>query len=117
MAKISPLGSYKFRRVFSIVALADVNDGGSPYMGISPGRIRPWRACINQSKIKCAPRQHASSGCTDARDSLGKNVSKEVCFGCEGKITLFSFPKNTVLRKQWMRFVFPGQQRSFSSVC
>ncbi len=25
---------------FSIVALADVNDGGSPYMGISPGRTR-----------------------------------------------------------------------------
>ncbi len=74
------------------------------------------RTCINQSKTKCAPRQHASSGCTDARDSLGKNVSKEVCFGCEGKITLFSFPKNPVLRKQWMQFVFPGQQRSFSSV-
>ncbi len=26
---------------FSIMALADVNDGGTPYMGISPGRARP----------------------------------------------------------------------------
>ncbi len=32
------------------------------------------------------------------------------------EITLFSFPKNPALRKQWMQFVFPGQQRSFSSV-
>ncbi len=31
-------GSYKFRRVlFSIMALTDVNDGGTAYMGISPG--------------------------------------------------------------------------------
>ncbi len=37
-------------------------------------------------------------------------------FGCEGKITLFSFPKNPALREQWMQFVFPGQQRRFSSV-
>ncbi len=38
MPKISLPGSYKFRRVFSIVALADVNDGGTPYMDISPAR-------------------------------------------------------------------------------
>ncbi len=41
MPKISLPGSYKFRRVFSIVVLDDVNDGGTPYMGISPGRTRP----------------------------------------------------------------------------
>ncbi len=41
---------------------------------------------------------------------------KKCVFDCEGKITLFSFPKNPALRKQWMQFVFPGQQRSFSSV-
>ncbi len=29
---------------------------------------------------------------------------------------MFSFPKNPALRKQWMQFVFPGQQQSFSSV-
>ncbi len=28
-------------KFFSIMALADVNDGGTPYMGISPGRARP----------------------------------------------------------------------------
>ncbi len=78
------------------MALADVNDGGSPYMGISPGRIRPCMHQPEQDQVHA--HQHASSGCADARDSLGKNVSKEVCFGCEGKITLFSFPKkNSVM--------------------
>ncbi len=55
------------------MALADVNDGGTPYMGISPGRE-------NTSTGARAAHQHASSGSTAARDSLGKNVSKEVCF-------------------------------------
>ncbi len=41
---------------------------------------------------------------------------KKCVFGCEGKITLFSSPKNPALREQWMQFVFSGQQRSFSSV-
>ncbi len=41
---------------------------------------------------------------------------KKCVFGCEGKITLFSFPKNPPLREQWMQFVFPGQQWSFSGV-
>ncbi len=46
----------------------------------------------------------------------GRMSLKKCVFGCEGKITLFSFPKNPALRKQCMQFVFPGQQRSFSSV-
>ncbi len=46
----------------------------------------------------------------------GRMSLKKCVFGCKGKITLFSFPKKTALRKQWMHFVFPGQQRSFSSV-
>ncbi len=29
---------------------------------------------------------------------------------------MFSFPKNTALREQWIQFVFSGQQLSFSSV-
>ncbi len=41
---------------------------------------------------------------------------KKCVFDCEGKITLFSIPKNPALRKQWMQFVSPWQQRSFSSV-
>ncbi len=31
-----------FGEFFSIVVLDDVNDGGTPYMGISPGRTRPY---------------------------------------------------------------------------
>ncbi len=59
------------------VALADVNDGGTPYMGISPGRTRP---CTHrpEREQECANR-HTSIG-SATRDSLGKNVSKEVCF-------------------------------------
>ncbi len=45
----------------------------------------------------------------------GRMSLKKYVFGCEGKITLFSFPKNPALHKQWMQFVFWGQQRSFSS--
>ncbi|XP_052443742.1 uncharacterized protein LOC127985712 isoform X2 [Carassius gibelio] len=40
---------------------------------------------------------------------------KRCVFGCEGKFTVFSFPKNPVLQQQWMQFVFPGQQRSVAS--
>ncbi len=31
-----------FGEFFSIVVLDDVNDGGTPYMGISPRRTRPY---------------------------------------------------------------------------
>ncbi|XP_073700525.1 uncharacterized protein [Garra rufa] len=41
---------------------------------------------------------------------------KKCVFGCEGKFSLFSFPKNPALRERWMQFVFPGQQRSVASV-
>ncbi len=34
-----------FGEFFSIVVLDDVNDGGTPYMGISPERTRP---CTHQ---------------------------------------------------------------------
>ncbi len=62
--------SYKFWKVFffSIMALPDVMKGGTPYMGISPGRAGPDRPEREQERPS-----HASSGCT-ARDSLGKNV-------------------------------------------
>ncbi len=93
------------------MALADINDSGTPYMGISSGRTRPCTHRLEQSGPSTL-----SFSYTAARYSLEKNVSKEVCFGCEGKITLFSFPKNPALRKQWMQFVFLGQQQSFSSV-
>ncbi len=87
---------------FSIVALHD--EGGTTYMGISPRRARP---CTHRPEQERA-HQRTSFGCIH---SLKKCV-----FGCEGKITLFSFPKNPALHEQWMRFVFSGQQQSFSSV-
>ncbi len=80
-----------FRKFFSIMALADINDGGTPYMGISPGK-------------------------TMHRTRSGRMSLKKCVFGCKGKITLFSFLKNPVLREQWMQFVFPGQQWGFSGV-
>ncbi len=114
MPKISLPGSYKFLRVFfSIVALADINEGGTPYMGISPGRARPCTHRPEESDSAPINALHSAAlhGTRSGRISLEKCV-----FGCEGKITLFSFPKNPALRKQWMQSVFPEQQRSFSSV-
>ncbi len=90
---------------FFIMALADVNDGGFPYMGISPGRTRP-----------CTHSERASFDCT-AQDSLGKNVSEEVCFWLWGKDNRLQLPEEPSVTKQWMRFFFLGQKLSFSSVC
>ncbi len=69
--------SYKFQKVFSIMVLHDVMKGGTPYMGISPGRacLRTHRPAREQERAH----QRALLGST-ARDSLGKNASKEVCF-------------------------------------
>ncbi len=73
---------------FSIVVLYDVNDGGTPYMGIS-------RPCTHRPEWERErAHQRASFGCT-ARDSLGKNVSKEVCFWLWGKDNLVQLPKTT----------------------
>ncbi len=43
VAKILLPGSYKFQEVFffPIMVLADVNEGETPYLGISPGSTRP----------------------------------------------------------------------------
>ncbi len=73
-------------------------------MGISPGRARPYTE-------RERAHQRSSFSCT-ARDSLGKSVSKDVCF----LLVRERFTKNPALRNQWMQFVFPAQQRSFSSV-
>ncbi len=104
-----------FGEFFSIVVLDDVNDGGTPYMGISPRRTHP---CTHRPEWERErAHQRASIGRLAARDSLGKNVSKEVCFWLWGKDNLVQLPKRT------HRYVnsghslfFPGQQWSFSSV-
>ncbi len=62
-----------FGEFFSTVALADVNGGGTPYMGISPGRMHP---CMHRPE-QVRTQQRASFGCT-AQDSLGKNVPNSV---------------------------------------
>ncbi len=84
------------------MALADVNDGGTPYMGISPGGRRPCTHRPEQEPERINPLHPAAllNGTRSGRMSLKKCV-----FGCEGKITLLSFPKNPVLREQWIRFV------------
>ncbi len=95
------------------MVLADVNDSGTPYMGISPGRTRPCTHQPEREREQPINVLHPAAlhGTRSGRMSLKKCV-----FGCEGKITLFSFPKNPALREQWMQFAFPGQQWSFSSV-
>ncbi len=102
-----------FGELFSIVALADINDGGTPYMGISPGRTRPCTHWPEREQKQPISTLHSAAlyGTRSGRMSLKKCV-----FGCEGKITLLSFPKSPALRKPWMQFVFLGQQRSFLSV-
>ncbi len=66
------LGSYKFCKVFSSMALHDLMKGGTS-MDISPGRAR------TQQPEQVSAHQHASFSST-ARDLLGKKVSEEVCF-------------------------------------
>ncbi len=70
------------------IALADVNNGGTTYMGISPGRTRPCTHRLERERTH----QHTSIG-SATRDSLGKNVSKEVCFCLWGKDNLVQLPE------------------------
>ncbi len=91
-----------FGKFFSIMALADVKEGGTPYMGISPGRVRP---CTHRPERELHP----------AALLLGKSGSKEVLV-VRGKITMFSFQKKPALRKQWMQFVFRSSN-GVSQVC
>ncbi len=60
-----------------------------------------------QSESKSAHQRH--------RQRCITLTQEEVCFGCKGKISLFSFPKNPALCEQWMQFVFPGQQKKKKS--
>ncbi len=82
-----------FGEFFSIVVLDDVNDSGTPYMGISPRRTRPYTHRPEWEREHA--HQHASIGRLAARDWLGKNVSKEVCFWLWGKDNLVQLPKRT----------------------
>ncbi len=61
-------GFVKVSEFFSTVALADVNDGGTPYMGISPGRTRP---CTHRPKQE-RRHQRSLSGCTADKRFINK---------------------------------------------
>ncbi len=87
-AKNLTSGFVQVSEFFSIVVLDDVNDGGTPYMGISPGRTRPCTHPPEREQPINTLQSAALHGTRSGRTSLKKCV-----FGCEGKITLFSFPK------------------------
>ncbi len=84
-----------FREFFSIVVLDDVNDGGTPYMGISPGRTCPCthRPEREQPINTLHPINTLQSTGWLHGTRSGRMSLKKCVFGCEGKITLFSFPK------------------------
>ncbi len=82
-----------FGEFFSIVVLDDVNDGGNSLYGHFSGRTRPYTHRPERERERA--HQRASIGRLAARDSLGKNVSKEVCFWLWGKDNLVQLPKRT----------------------
>ncbi len=93
----------------------------------SSGRNEEWNSLYGHFSRKSAPVHTSTSARARARPSTRfirqhctglalKECLLRSVFGCKGNITLFSFPKKPALRKQWMHFVFPGQQRSFASV-
>ncbi len=87
MPKISLPGSYKFRRVFF--------DRCSWWRWNSLYGHFSWKNTpLHASTGARAANQHASIS-SAARDSLGKNVSKEECFWLWGKDNLVQLPKTT----------------------
>ncbi len=91
--KISLPDSYKFRRVF--------------FDRCTLWRKRRWNSLYGHFSLRTRPcthrpeweweraHQRASIGRLAARASLGKNVSKEVCFWLWGKDNLVQLPKTT----------------------
>ncbi len=103
--KIFLPGSYKFRNFFF--------DHGSS-----------WRNEYGHFSRKSTP-AHASISIVPLNVShpvalhetrLGRMSLKKCVFGCKGKITLFSFPKEPSVTWTVDAVCFSGQQRSFSSV-
>ncbi len=97
-----------FGEFFSIVVLDDVNNGGTPYMGVSSRRTRPYTHRPEWERERA--HQRASIGRLAARDSLGKNVSKEVCFWLWGKDNLVQLPKTT---HRYVNSCFSGAAMEF----
>ncbi len=89
MPKISLPGSYKWRVFFDRCSWWCKRRWNSLY-----GHFSRKNTPVHASTRARAANQHASSG-SAARDSLGKNVSKEVCFWLWGKDNLVQLPKTT----------------------
>ncbi len=87
--------------------------GGTPYMGISHRRMRP---CTHRPERE-QERFNALHPAALHRTRSGRMSLKKCVFGCKGKITLFSFPKNPALRKQWIQFVFGAAMEILKCVC
>ncbi len=105
----------RFGEFFSSLALCDIMKGGTPCMGISPGRTRPRTHKPERERERERP-IHALHSAALNETRSGRMSPKKCVFGCKGKITLFNFPKNPALRKQWMQFVFLGSNE-VSQVC
>ncbi len=73
------------------------------------------RARIDRSESESVPIDTLHSAAMH-RTRSGTMSLKKCVFGCEGKITLFSFPKEHSVTYTVDAVVFPGQQWSFSSV-
>ncbi len=98
--------------------IAKVFDHGSSWCN------EGWNSLYGHFSQKSAPAHTTTSASApintlhsaELHGTRSGTMSLKCVFGCEGKITLFSFPKNPALREQWMQFVFPGQQWSFESM-
>ncbi len=92
MPKISLPDSYKFRRVFfDRCSLWRKRRWNSLYGHFS--RKERVRARIDQSESESAPINGLQSAGWQHWPRSGRMSLKKCVFGCEGKITLFSFPK------------------------
>ncbi len=90
--KISLPDSYKFRRVFfDRCTLWRKRRWNSLYGHFS--RKERVRTCIEQSESERAPINAVQSAGLQHGPRSGRMSLKKCVFGCEGKITLFSFPK------------------------
>ncbi len=92
MPKISLPDSYKFWRVFfDRCTLWRKRRWNSLYGHFS--RKERVRTCIEQSESERAPINAVQSAGWQHGPRSGRMSLKKCVFGCEGKITLFSFPK------------------------
>ncbi len=103
-----------FGEFFSIVVLYDVTT-----VELLIWHFSGKNASVHASsrvRARGSAHQRGSIGRLSARASLGKNVSKEVCFWLWGKDNLVQLPKQPTVTWTVDIVVFPGQQWSFSSV-